>query len=256
MMILSQDFIFKTMEVLFYIFLACLAFPIIYIVVSLLIGFVVGIIYKIFYTQIGPTCGYYGLVYAIGKVKDINLKQEVRRIIKCSIDEDKSYVGEIFEINKLSEIAEKYFPDIDTSIKTFNGIEELDELLKNHYLVYPVLRKSLFGKLGDTPHYYFIEEAKKGKYIYKTEIFKIRLTKKKSEMVEENVNLKQLDYFCWNCYYKKKRSLFVSIAYYIADWNLYSFLNKQYKDKKKVLLNQYSKIDMAGKALAIRKKKL
>ena len=253
MMILSQDFIFKTMEVLFYIFLACLAFPIIYIVVSLLIGFVVGIIYKIFYTQIGPTCGYYGLVYAIGKVKDINLKQEARRIIKCSINEDKSYVGEIFEINTLSEIAEKYFPDIDASVKAFSCVEELDVLVKEYYLVYPVLKKSWLGKLGDTPHYYFIEDIDMEKYLYRTGIFKKNKYMKKSKMLEENINLKELEYFCWNCYYKKRRSLVSVVASYIADWSLYSFLNKQYKDKKKVLLNQYSKIDMAGKVLAIKK---
>ena len=77
-MILTLKLLLEFIKVMLCIFLICI---ILIIAISLLVGSAFGIIYKIFYAQIGPTCGFYALVYAVGKVKDINLKQEVRRII-------------------------------------------------------------------------------------------------------------------------------------------------------------------------------
>ena len=119
---------------------------------------------KPLYQQIGSTCGFYALIYAVSRVQHINKKKITRRIITDFINSEESFVGEIFDIEKMMEIIHKYFPKIKAQIVCINGIQDLNQQLENNYVVYPCNYKG-------TPHYYFLEASGKSEYIYRHMFF-------------------------------------------------------------------------------------
>jgi len=218
-----------------------------------------GIILKFLRTQIGPTCGFYALSYIASKIENINFKKTAKEIIKKSIEDGDSYIGEIFDMKKFLYIAKKHFPLIEINLKEFSSQEDLDELLKDNYLIIPTLEEKRFlfftSEISYIPHYYVVEGCDERAYICRETFFKCRKSVNKNELVTLNVNLEHLPMFCWNCYYKNKRSFFNRILYYIADFKFYRILDKNIMAKRKKLINTYSQIDMKGKVLAIKKHK-
>lgn len=97
--------------------------------------------------QIGYTCGIYCLEVANSIVtnNDINLEDYYNTIQDCIIN---SYtkIGEFFDINVLNVIADKFFPNITTTVYNITTIEDIKEKLDDYILIMPVQFK-------DTPHY-------------------------------------------------------------------------------------------------------
>lgn len=144
-------------------------------IIALIISiYISALIMKPLYRQIGPTCGFYALIYGISRVQHINKKKITRRIITECIDSEESYVGEIFDIEIMLKIIRKYFPQIKAKIVHISSIQDLDQQLKKNYVIYPCNREG-------TPHYYFLEAGKKSKYVYRHMFFwkKYKMDKEK-----------------------------------------------------------------------------
>ena len=96
--------------------------------------------------QIGYTCGIYCLEIANSIVtnNDINLEDYYNTIQDCINSYTK--IGEVFDINMLNVIADKYFPNITATVYSLTTIEDIKEKLDDYILIMPVQSK-------DTPHY-------------------------------------------------------------------------------------------------------
>ena len=128
---------------------------------------------RLIYQQIGSTCGFYSLVYGISKVQKINRKKAVKKIIIDCINSGESFVGEIFDITLMEKISKNHFPDIKVEVVEINGTEDLDRLLEDNYIVYTCNHNK-------TPHYCFLENKEKTKYIYRHGSFrKNKISKEK-----------------------------------------------------------------------------
>lgn len=106
------------------------------ILIFVIASFLIFIFIHIFlYLQIGPTCGFYSLIYGINKVNTIKKKKAVRNIIKQSIESGKSYIGEIFDINTMEQIVKDYYPKVTSKVVAINEQSELDKYLEKYYMV-------------------------------------------------------------------------------------------------------------------------
>lgn len=94
----------------------------------------------------------------VSKVQHINKEKLTRRIIVDFVNSEESYVGEIFDIDKMLDIIKKFFPEIKAQIVCINRTDDLDEQLQNNYVIYPC-------NYNGIPHYYFLEESEKSCYI-------------------------------------------------------------------------------------------
>lgn len=208
---------------------------------------------KPLYQQIGSTCGFYALIYAVSRVQHINKKKVTRRIITDFINSEESFVGEIFDIEKMMEIIHKYFPEIKAQIVCINGIQDLNQQLENNYVVYPCNYKG-------TPHYYFLEASRKSEYIYRHMFFWKRRRMGKEEFYFQHNNLNKVPEFVWKDYFDQEYKglnriyeVIWKIFTYVSDHVLYKTLDEAKKQRKDILYDKKTEINMWGKILIIPK---
>lgn len=158
------------------------------VLLTLIVIIIFYLIYKIFYQQIGSTCGFYALVYGISRVRCINKRKTVRCWVMDSINCGDSYVGEIFDINKMYQMSKKCFSCVNIQIDKINGIDDLDEQLENNFVIYPY---NLNGK----PHYCFLENKTKSKYIYRHFCFCRKRKIDKKDLYQKNKDLEDVPVF-------------------------------------------------------------
>ena len=228
-----------------------------FIIIILFCSFIVYAVYKIKkYMQIGDTCGFYSLVYAASKMLHINKKKMVGKIIMESIEAKESYVGEIFDLNTMKKIGKHYFPELEIDIIPISSIDELDSLMEEHYVVLPCLH-------GNIPHYVFLEGIEDENYLYRGCYYTVRKRKKQESFFQNNVGLSENSLFDWESYYDSRpkevkdifKSLLFSCALLLNDPKLYLFLRHNKRYKKDYLIHQVkcTKVDMAGRVVAIKK---
>lgn len=140
----------------------------------LVLVFLLGLVFNILYHQIGSTCGFYALTYGTAKIKlTRNKKRTIKKIIIDSIENKYSYVGEIFDVNTLHQIARRNFPYAEFELADIKSIDDLDEYLIQNYIIFPCIIK-------DIAHYYFLEKSLGKKYVYRGSVFAgIKMMKKK-----------------------------------------------------------------------------
>lgn len=230
-------------------------------ILSLLVCLFVYLIKR--YMQIGDTCGFYSLVYAASKNLHINKKKMVRKIIMESIKGNDSYVGEIFDLNTMKKIGEHYFPELEIDIIPISSIDELDSLMEEYYVVLPCLH-------GNIPHYVFLEGMEDENYLYRGCYYTVEKRKKQESFFQNNVGLSENSLFDWESYYCKSPinlkdivkgfvllvPTFIFIFVKLVNGRkLYLFLCLNKLSKKKYLIHQVkcTKVDMAGRVVAIKK---
>lgn len=204
------------------------------------------------FTQIGSTCGFYALVYGMSKVTEIKKRKVVRETILDSLNNGTSNVGEIFDICIFEQIRKKFFNECNCMVGEISCANDLDALLQNYYIVFPILR-------GSTPHYVFLESFKNNKYIYREGIFSLKLCKKKQTLYNLHEKLKDKKWYMWSDYYKrmplnKKICGFIlDRCIYVTNYKLFSALNKARKDKRDMLLNKKTKLNMSNVVFCIQR---
>lgn len=211
------------------------------------------VIKRHFYQQVGPTCGFFALVYAISRIELIKKKKVVREIIIDYVKNKKSNVGEIFDIYIMKEILDEYFPSVEANVVNIDGIESLDKYLENHYVIYPC-------NPSGTPHYYFVERYTKFHYVYCHNYFFFKRKMKKEVLFQQHIELEKVPVYRWNDYYQGKASIIekINLWYndsmkFFADPKLYLFLRKIRKERKEGLYDKKTEINMYGKILVIKK---
>lgn len=214
---------------------------------------IVALLVKPLYQQIGSTCGFYALIYGVSKIQRINKKKITRRIIIDFINSEESYVGEIFDIETMLDIIQKYFPEIKAQIVPISGMQDLDQQLKNNYVIYPC-------KYGKTPHYYFLEASEKSQYIYRHMVFWKKSKMDKEELYLQNSNLSELPEYIWKDYFDKEEKGWNGICTkmgelftYVSDRVLYKRLREAKEQRREMLYDKKSKVNMCGKILIIQK---
>lgn len=210
------------------------------------------LIYKMYYQQIGSTCGFFALVYGISRVRCINKRKIVRCLVMDSINCGDSYVGEIFDVDKMYQISKKYFPSVNIQIVKINGIDDLDEQLENNFVIYP------YNSNG-TPHYCFLENKTKSNYIYRHFCFCRKRKIDKKDLYQKNKELEDVPVFIWKTYYDQKKCFltwfgFCSIKKIISDFKLYRFLVENERQKKEKLYFKKTDVNMKGKIIIISRK--
>lgn len=208
---------------------------------------------KLLYLQIGSTCGFYALIFGISKIKRINKKKIVKRIIMDFVQNEDSYVGEIFDIEIMLDIINKYFSEIKAEIININGIEDLDKYLQNNYVIYPCNH-------GGIPHYYFLEKNTKSKYIYRHVFFWKKYKLNKDEFYAQNSELGGIIEFVWKDYYDTQIkgwlrvcSIIANICEYSSDSQLYRVLKNAKNERREKLYDKKTPINMYNKILIIDK---
>ncbi len=209
-------------------------------------------VYIMAYQQIGPTCGFYALIYGVSKVQPIKKKKITRKIITDFINSEESYVGEIFDIDKMLDIVRRYFPEVKAKILCIHGVADLDQQLKNNYVVYPCNHDGI-------PHYCFLEANEGSEYLCRETIFLRKFKIDKQELYLKNCNLSELPEFVWSDYFdrekkvltiKEKVSLILQV---ISDCVLYRRLQNVQRKRKDMLYDKRTKVNMCGKILVIPK---
>lgn len=219
------------------------------IIVMLVISpIVIGLLCKYTYAQIGSTCGFYALVYALGqKDSTINKKTIVKKIIIESIENKNSNVGEIFDIDIMLAIANDYFPDYGISIQDFQTIQDIQKILQRNYVVFPVCR-------GTTPHYFFLESISRNKIVYRSDFFCIKLKKQKDKMLEKHEKLEENNTYKWEEYCTTNpTTFFLKIIFRIGDAEFSKYLDKIYHQRRETLKNETAEINLYHKVLVIPK---
>lgn len=221
----------------------------------LVLVFLLGLLFNILYHQIGSTCGFYALTYGTAKIKlTRNKKRMVKKIIIDSIENKYSYVGEIFDVNTLHQIAKRNFPNAEFELADIKNIDDLDEYLIRNYIIFPCIIK-------DIPQYYFLEKSLGKKYVYRGSIFAGIKIKKKKDLYKLHEGLKEKKEFHWNKYFenkdkKKVSNVVLQIIWAISDYKLNRYLNQAEKRVRKEMFNKRTPIDMYGKVLLIKKTSL
>lgn len=203
------------------------------------------------YKQIGDTCGFYALVYAVSKVTDIDKKQVVKQLIMENIENGMSNVGEVFDIDLLQSIAKNYFPNVYTEVIEFGDASDLDKLLFNgEIIIFPHLH-------GNIPHYCVIEDVIGDEYVYRHNDFAEYERESKDVLLGKNKSLAQYGEFCWKHYYDKKvgfrffDKLCTDKVQKLSDKELLLFFKRNRRKKKAKLYDSSSNINMANKVLTI-----
>ncbi len=203
------------------------------------------------YQQIGPTCGFYTLIYGISKVQPIKKKKITRKIITDFINSEESYVGEIFDIDKMLDIVRRYFPEIKAKILCIHGVADLDQQLKNNYVVYPCNHEGI-------PHYCFLEANEGSEYLCRETIFLRKFKIDRQELYLKNCNLSELPEFVWSDYFDTERKIFniqnfCVIFQVISDCVLFRRLQNIQRKRKGMLYDKRTRVNMCGKILVIPK---
>lgn len=203
------------------------------------------------YRQIGDTCGFYALVYAVSKVKNIDKKQTVKQLITESIEEGTSNVGEIFDIDILDRVAKRYFPDLCFEIVSCKTVEDVDAILMaGKTVVFPYL----YSKI---PHYCVIEGSSKAHYICRHGYFKSIQRMSKEELVNKNIALDEYTTFKWKDYYDQKVGspvydiIFNDKEQKWSDKELFTFLKQNRRKKKSLLYDSCTDVNLGSVLLAV-----
>ena len=218
----------------------------------LVIASLLGLVFYILYHQIGSTCGFYALTYGTAKTKLIrNKKRTVKKIIIDSIQNKYSYVGEIFDVHTLHQIAKRNFPNAEFVLADIKSTDDLDEYLTQNYIIFPCIIK-------DIPHYYFLEKSLGNKYVYRGSIFAWIKIKKKEDLYKLHESLKEKKEFYWNKYFenkdkKKVCNIVYQVIWAISDCKFNRYLNQTEKRVRKEMFNKTTPIDMYGRVLLIKK---
>lgn len=202
------------------------------------------------FTQIGPTCGFYALVYGMSKVTEIKKRKVVRTIIIDSLNNGTSNIGEIFDVCIFEEIRKKFFKESNCMVGEISCVNDLDALLQNYYIVFPVLRLN-------TPHYVFLEGFKNNKYVYRDGMFAFKRCKNKQSLYGLHEELNNKNWYAWSIYYKhipliKRISGFIlDICIYVTNYKLFTALKKVKKNKRDMLINKKSGLNMSNVVFCI-----
>lgn len=208
--------------------------------------------------QVGPTCGFYAVCYAVYKGNRIKLKSVSRKAVKWAINNGLSEIGEIFDIEIMQRITKEFFKK-DSKIVDFVP-EEIESLLKNYYVIFPYQE--------NTPHYCCIKKIKGNKvYAYNGNTNKFFACTKLKENKDELFSLNQNIAFSWKKYVngdKGKAPAFSQkglkspvnwlIPIYIGkDRVFYEWLREIYNEKKQYLEQKAVHLNLKGKILLIEK---
>lgn len=142
--------------------------------------------------QIGPTCGFFCMEYVYSKLT--GKKWDKKRIvdnIESAVNEKKSYVGEIFDIDTFLDLFKEMYPDVHAEIKRVREPEDLDVKGKR-LIVVPV-------RLRDNPHFMVVENDNGNLKCYNPDDGKITPIDT-SQLYEYNLDIKP--YFKWKNYFK------------------------------------------------------
>lgn len=205
--------------------------------------------------QIGYTCGIYCLEVANSIVtnNDINLEDYYNTIQDCIIN---SYtkIGEFFDINVLNVIADKFFPNITTTVYNITTIEDIKEKLDDYILIMPVQFK-------DTPHYCVLNIND----LNVLECYNYSLSNKVNLEKIFNDNMNIVSKYIWKKSFLKTKNisdLGVFLILFMSEngkekckyRNLYfkNIFNKAKKDKI-IKDKDTDEVNMKGKCLLVRK---
>lgn len=208
--------------------------------------------------QIGPTCGYYAFIqglYKAGYISKQNRVQYIYDILKEDFANDKSIVGEIFDIKRFIEI---FNYDVFNEFENKTIVELLpiddetdyDVLLNESVIIYPVLNQ---GKTGSTPHYYLVEKIK-GEIVYHKILFSVNRKCDLNRFYRSNQKLVDFSYD-WNQYFPLKfRSYFFGIFQAVFAPKRYAQIHHREKIYNKKLKNKSTKVNMANYIICIHNK--
>jgi hypothetical protein len=214
---------------------------------SIAIPIVVGLFCKYTYTQIGQTCGFYALVYALNqKDSTINKKELLKTMVVENIENRNSNIGEIFDIDIMFAIANHYFPDLGICIQEFQTIQDIQKILQKNFVVFPVCR-------GSTPHYFYLESVDKNKFVYRSDFFCVKLKKRKDKMLKAHEKLKEKHTYKWQEYCTGPTFQFTKIVNRIGDAEFSKYLDEIYNQRREVLKNETEEINLYHKVLVIPK---
>lgn len=183
-------------------------------------------------------------------------------MIKESIRNGDSYVGEIFNIYRMKKIAEKYFPKVDFCIEKISTSHDVDKLLENYYLIFPLI----WDEENKIPHYVVLTKKsiihKREKYEYHHAIFKKKRFIDKEIMIKNHNALKENSAFVWKMYFKEENKRILHKYHYLvyrikvlfSDNQLYTYLQENKKKKEKEISDLVTEINMHGTVLCVPKK--
>lgn len=203
--------------------------------------------------QIGYTCGIYCLEIANSIVtnNDINLKNYYNTIHDCINSYSK--IGEVFDINMLNVIADKFFPNITATVYNITTIEDIKEKLNDYILIMPVQSK-------DTPHYCVLNKNNSN-----IECYNYSLSGKVSLEKIFNDNMNIVSKYIWKRSFLKTKTISDLGVFLVILMsgngkekckyrNLYlkNIFNKAKKDKI-IKVKDIDDVNMKGKCLLIKK---
>lgn len=199
--------------------------------------------------QVGPTCGFYALSYAVYKGDKKKLKSESRKAIKWAIKNHLSEIGEIFDIEIMQRIAKEFYNK--ESIITDFVPKEMEALSKKYYIIFPYQENN--------PHFCCIEEIDGNKItVYDGQTDNILDTRNKEELYHKNKKIT----FSWKKYVNNSSFLkkglqnpairLISI-YAGKDRIFYKWLRKMFYKRRRDLEKKTVHLNLKGKILLIEK---
>ena len=206
--------------------------------------------------QVGPTCGFYAVCYAVYKGDRKKLKSESRKAVEWAIKEGLSELGEIFDIEVMQQITKEFYKR-ESKIVDFVP-EKLESLLEKYYVIFPYQ--------ANVPHYCCIKKMSGNRiYAYNGNADKIfGSTKyKKNKLFPKNNAIG--NEYSWEEYVKKNSSFlhrglrknpvnFISPTYVWEDCKFYKRLRDKFYEKAEHLLElKTTPVNMSGKILLIEK---
>lgn len=208
----------------------------------LLIMAIMMILYRIYFIQCGPTCGFYATVYACNKLKKRSKRKDVRKLLFWALDEGKTQIGEIFTRDVMSEVIESYAKESGLTasmIKTHTRKQIEDILDKGQIVIVPYM--------GIHTVHYCVLFKEKGAYKMwhsgkgRTQDADI------DALIRSNKDLPRV--FYWNAYMYSGRppfSLKNRLIRWLIDGKIGKRLYREYNSKMNDLSNRSIKITVGN----------
>lgn len=204
------------------------------------------------FNQIGKSCGIFTLVIAsnLFNKNSIKIKEYNNILVKC-IENNYTFIGEVFDINQLLLISKKMFPLLKCEVRNINSSDDIDKYLLQGLIILPIDKDNI-------PHYILL---------------KLNNNKIKAYNNFPNIypNSKELyalnkcisNNFIWteDIINPSSKDIFITVtATYIISFSTGKYVKKYYTDilKKSVIKNKLnvgykSNVNMNGKCILVTK---